>query len=234
MSTALVAKEIFNGHEIVTGKSILIKDEKVVDLVPIEQIPASYRIQHIDGYLLAPAFIDLQIYGGNGKLFSAELTTESLEAVYEYCLQGGCTQFMITLATNSIEKFIRGLEVAREYRNGGGKGLLGVHLEGPYINPAKKGAHIEKFIKKPTPEEIGLLLQKGKDLFRMMTLAPEQCDPACIKLLLDNGIIVSAGHSNSTYEEAVNGFYLGIPAATHLFNAMSPLQGRQPGMVGAI
>src|SRR5579872_3805372 len=234
MSTALIAREIFTGKDIQTGKAVLIRDGKIVDLVAATEIPAGYRVRDLPGYLLAPAFIDLQIYGGNGKLFSAELTTEALEATYEYCLQGGCTQFMITMATNSIEKFIRGLEVAREYRMSGGKGLLGVHLEGPYINPVKKGAHLEKFIKKPTVQEIELLLQKGKDIFRMMTLAPEQCDRGCIDLLLRSGIIVSAGHSNATYEEAIDGFYQGIPAATHLFNAMSPLQGRQPGMVGAI
>ena len=234
MSTALIAREIFTGQEIQTGKAVLIRDGKIIDVVPADDIPSSYRVRELPGYMLAPAFIDLQIYGGNGLLFSAELSTEALEATYEYCLQGGCTQFMITLATNSIEKFIRGLEVAREYRTGGGKGLLGVHLEGPYINPAKRGAHLEKFIKTPTPEEIGLLLQKGKETFRMMTLAPERCDRACIDLLLRNGIIVSAGHSNATYEEAIDGFFQGIPAATHLFNAMSPLQGRQPGMLGAI
>src|SRR6202012_1393209 len=141
---------------------------------------------------------------------------------------------MITLATNSIDKFLHALEVAREYRRNGGKGLLGVHLEGPYINPAKRGAHLEKLIKTPTTDEIELLLKKGKEIFRMMTIAPERCDRACVELLLQNGIIVSAGHSNATYEEAIDGFYQGIPAATHLFNAMSPLQGRQPGMVGAI
>src|SRR5579872_622375 len=234
MSTALIAREIFTGKDIQTGKAVLIRDGKIVDLVAATEIPAGYRVRELTGYLLAPAFIDLQIYGGNGLLFSADLSTAALEATYEYCLQGGCTRFMITMATNSIEKFIRGLEVAREYRAGGGKGLLGVHLEGPYINPAKKGAHLEKFIKTHTVEEIGLLLQKGKDVFRMMTLAPERCDRACVELLLRNGIIVSAGHSNATYEEAVDGFYQGIPAATHLFNAMSPLQGRQPGMVGAV
>jgi N-acetylglucosamine-6-phosphate deacetylase len=234
MSTALVAKEIFNGREILTGKSILIKEERVVEIVPFEEIPASYRIRHIEGYLLAPAFIDLQLYGGNGKLFSAELTTESLEATYEYCLQGGCTQFMITMATNSIEKFLHGIELVKEYWSGGGKGLLGLHLEGPYINPLKKGAHIEKYIKKPTLEEVALLIEKGKGVIKMMTIAPEQCDENIIELLLRENIIVSAGHSNATYEEAINGFYLGIAAATHLFNAMSPLQGRQPGMVGAI
>ncbi|HEY4335451.1 MAG TPA: N-acetylglucosamine-6-phosphate deacetylase, partial [Puia sp.] len=160
-ATAFIARELFTGSEIHTGKAVLVKNGRIEGLVDSADIPAGYRKEELGGYLLAPAFLDLQIYGGNGKLFSAELTTEALEATYEYCLQGGCTQFQITLATNSIEKFIRGMEVAREYRNGGGKGLLGVHLEGPYINPAKKGAHIEKFIKKPTVAEIKHLLQKG-------------------------------------------------------------------------
>ena len=234
MATAFIIREIFTGQEIQTGKAVLVKDRKVIGIVAASEIPADYRQRNLPGYLLAPAFMDLQIYGGNGKLFSAEMTTEALDAVYEYCLQGGCTQFQITLATNSIEKFIKGLEVARQYRAGGGKGLLGVHLEGPYINRVKKGAHVEKFIKSPSKEEISLLLQKGKETFRMMTLAPEQCDPACIALLQEHGIVVSAGHSNASYEEAIDGFYRGIPAATHLFNAMSPLTGRGPGMVGAI
>src|ERR1700722_17946932 len=164
MSTALVVREIFTGREIHTGKAVLVRDGKIVDLVAATAIPAGYRVRELPGYMLAPAFIDLQIYGGNGRLFSAEMTTEALDAVYEYCLQGGCTQFQITLATNSIEKFKKGLEAARQYRAGGGKGLLGVHLEGPYINPAKKGAHLAKFIKKPTADEIRLLLQKGRDI----------------------------------------------------------------------
>ena len=165
MSNAFIAREIFTGQDIQTGKAVLTRDGKIVDIVPVDDIPSNYRVRELPGYLLAPAFIDLQIYGGNGLLFSAELSTAALEATYEYCLEGGCTQFMITLATNSIDKFLRGFEVAREYRMAGGKGLLGVHLEGPYINPVKRGAHLEKFIKTPTLEEIGLLLQKGKGHF---------------------------------------------------------------------
>lgn len=234
MATAFIAREIFTGQTIETGKAVLVRDGKIVDIVNSTAIPAGYRQKELPGYMLAPAFIDLQIYGGNGRLFSADLTTDALEAVYEYCLQGGCTQFMITLATNSIEKFLQSMDVARSYQSGGGKGLLGIHLEGPYINPVKKGAHIEKFIKKPTVQEIHRLLEKGKGIFKMMTLAPEQCDRECIELLLKNNIIVSAGHSNARYGEAIDGFYQGIPAATHLFNAMSPLQSREPGMVGAI
>ena len=234
MSTAFITQEIFTGHEIVTGKAILVKDGKIVDIISTRNIPAGYRIKDLQGYMLAPAFIDMQIYGGNGKLFSAELTTDAIEATYEYCLQGGCTQFMITMATNSIEKFLYGIEIVKRYQSTGGKGLLGLHLEGPYINPVKKGAHVETFIKKPTIEEVTMLLEKGKGIFKMMTLAPEQCDKNIIELLLQHHIIVSSGHSNATYSQAIDGFYQGIPAATHLFNAMSPLQGREPGMVGAI
>jgi N-acetylglucosamine-6-phosphate deacetylase len=234
MSVALIAREIFTGHDIHTGRAVLVKDGKIVDIVAAADVPADYRVRQLPGYMLAPAFMDLQIYGGNGLVFSTELTTESLDAVYEYCLQGGCTRFLITMATNSIEKFLHGIEVVRNYQNGGGKGLLGIHLEGPYINPEKKGAHIEKFIKKPTLEEINLLIEKGRGVIKMITLAPEQCDKSIIDLLLKNKIVVSAGHSNASYEQAINGFYQGIQTATHLFNAMSPLQSRQPGLVGAI
>jgi N-acetylglucosamine-6-phosphate deacetylase len=112
--------------------------------------------------------------------------------------------------------------------------LLGIHLEGPWISQAKRGAHIERFIKKPSREEVLKLIEKGKGIIRIITLAPEQVDDEIIQLLLDNGILVSAGHSNATYAQASHAFRMGVPAATHLFNAMSPLQGREPGMVGAI
>src|SRR6516225_9039939 len=160
MNTAFLPREIFTGHEILTNHAVLVRDEKVVKIVPAEAIPKNYLTRELREFMLAPAFIDLQIYGGNGKLFSTELTTEALEATYEYCLQGGCTRFMITMATNSIDKFFKGIEVVRQYWSVGGRGLLGLHLEGPYINPAKKGAHIEKFIKKPQPEEVAMLLEK--------------------------------------------------------------------------
>lgn len=141
---------------------------------------------------------------------------------------------MITMATNSIENFLKGIEVAGSYMASGKKGLLGIHLEGPYINPAKKGAHVEKFIKKPTRDEVLLFLEKGKGAFKMITLAPEQCSDDIIQLLMDQDILVSAGHSNASYTQATHAFDLGIPAATHFFNAMSALQGRSPGMVGAV
>jgi N-acetylglucosamine-6-phosphate deacetylase len=225
---------IYTSDKVEKGKSILVDNGVVVDIIEASHIPEGASIKNLQGINIAPALIDLQIYGGNGKLFSHELSVESLEATYQYCLQGGAAYFMITLATNSIERFMQAIEEVKKYWEYGGKGLLGLHLEGPYINPLKRGAHIERYIKKPTIEEVEQLLNKGKGIIKMMTLAPEQCEDSVIQLLTDNGVIVSAGHSNATYEQATAAFDKNIPAATHLFNAMSPLHHRQPGMVGAI
>jgi N-acetylglucosamine-6-phosphate deacetylase len=234
MLTAYTNGIIFTGDSMQINKAVLTDNDVVVGITAADNIPSQYMQEDLKGYTIAPAFIDLQIYGGNGKLFSHELSVESLKATYEYCLHGGCSHFMITMATNTIDKFLKGFDVVREYRQQGGKGLLGLHLEGPYINPVKRGAHLANCVKKPALEEVRMLLQKGEGVFTMMTLAPEQCDDEVIELLKQYRIIISAGHTNVTYQQAMKAFNNGIPAATHLFNAMSPLQHREPGMVGAI
>lgn len=234
MKIAHLADQLFTGTEILSNQAVLTAEQRITGIVSASSVPPGYALKKYPGSLLSPAFIDLQIYGGNGKLFSHSLDIAALEATHAYCVAGGCHHFMITMATNSIENFVRGIEVARQYIDSGKKGLLGIHLEGPYINPKKRGAHIESFIKKPTIEEVQMFLDKGRGVFKMITLAPEQCSDAVIRLLIDNGILISAGHTDATYAEAMHGFELGIPVATHFFNAMSPLQGRAPGMVGAV
>lgn len=234
MKTAYTNGPIFTGTTIEKGKALLVNGSVVEALVDVNEISDEYKRYDLKGNLLCPAFIDMQIYGGNGKMFSQELSIASIESTYQYCLSGGCAYFMITMATNSIEKFLSGMEVVDAYWKAGGKGLLGLHLEGPYLNPVKRGAHIEKFIKKPTMEEVDLLLEKGSTSFKMITLAPECCETSIIEKLIHKGILVSAGHTNATYQQATDGFNLGIPVATHLFNAMSGLLHRAPGMVGAI
>ncbi len=234
MKRAYSNATLYTGNTIERGKAILVNDHTIEQLVDEKSIPEGYIIKDLSGLNIAPSFIDLQLYGGNGQLFSAELTTDAIAATYQYCLQGGCTHFMITMATNTIDIFLNGIELVKQYWEQGGKGLLGLHLEGPYLNPKKKGAHIEACIKKPTVAEVSMLLEKGKGVLKMMTVAPEVCDEEVIRLLIENDIIVSAGHSNATYAEATKAFALGIPTATHLFNAMSPFQSREPGLVGAI
>lgn len=234
MKRAYLADEIFTGAKTLTGQVLLTENNRITSIQPADPLPSGYTLHAHPGCLIAPSFIDMQIYGGNGKLFSHSLDEEALEATRAYCASGGCSHFMITMATNSMENFFKGIDIAGAYMASGKKDLLGLHLEGPWISPAKKGAHIEAFIKKPTHAEVNALLEKGKNIVKMVTLAPEQCDNELVQLLLDNGILVSAGHSNATYQRAREVFSLGVSAATHLFNAMSPLQGREPGMVGAI
>ena len=225
---------ILDGDKWQPNKAILTTNKIIMDIVAEEAIPSQAEKIDLKGNFLAPAFIDLQIYGGNGRLFSHELSIESLHATYQYCLSGGVTQFLITLPTISRENILKGIEVVKTYWQEGGKGLLGLHLEGPFINAKKRGAHVAAYIKKPSLEDVALLLKPGRDVIKMITLAPEQCDDAVIKVLQDNKVVVSAGHSDATYEQATAKFNKRILVATHLFNAMSPLQHRAPGLVGAI
>lgn len=226
---------IFTGSEFLNGKALLINGDRIVAVTDETMMTADAERYDLAGNSIAPAFIDLQLYGGNGKLFSQELTAAALQSTDDYCVSGGCSRFLITLATNSIAVFLQGIDVVKTFLNeNSGSGLLGVHLEGPYINPVKRGAHLPEHIKQPTVDELKLLLDKAEGVVKMMTLAPEQCSDEVVQLLIDNNVIVSAGHSNATYKQATNGFNKGITAATHLFNAMSPFQGREPGMVGAI
>ena len=234
MKLAYQADEIFTGSGFLTAQLLLVENNIITGILPDVSLPQGYTVQSYPGCLIAPAFIDLQLYGGNGKLFSHSLDTYSLDATYAYCVAGGCSHFMITMATNSMENILKGIDAVGAYLASGKKGLLGLHLEGPWINKAKRGAHVEAFIKKPSVDDVNILLERGKGIIKMVTLAPELCDEEIIELLMDNGIIVSAGHSNASFVQAKQAFDLGIPAATHLFNAMSPLQGREAGMVGAI
>lgn len=109
-----------------------------------------------------------------------------------------------------------------------------MHVEGPWINPIKRGAHLSEFIYRPTTEQVKEILEYGKGVITMITLAPEICDASIVDLIQSYGVVVSAGHSNADYATATKAFNDGIGTATHLYNAMSALQHREPGMVGAI
>ncbi|RYY24549.1 MAG: N-acetylglucosamine-6-phosphate deacetylase [Chitinophagaceae bacterium] len=234
MPIAYTNARILSGENFEDGKAVLTDMGIITDIVPHSDIPGGYTQTDLDGLNLAPALIDLQIYGGHGKMFSDDPGIAPLEAIYNYSLEGGASHFMVTMATNSIDTFLRGIEAVRSYWKSGGKGLLGLHLEGPYLNPVKKGAHLEQYIKPPTMDEVKMLMDTGGDVIKMITIAPEVCSQEVICYLTENVPVVSAGHTNATYKQAQHGFGLGIPAATHLYNAMSGLQHREPGMVGAV
>ncbi|NIG52155.1 N-acetylglucosamine-6-phosphate deacetylase [Chitinophaga sp. Cy-1792] len=233
MPTSYINATIFTGEVLLKNHAVNVDNGLITSIVPTEEVKENHEIIDLKGAYMAPALIDLQVYGGNGQVFSLYPSVKSLKATYEACKKGGAAYFMPTVATISDDIVLDAIRAVRAYWEKGGKGVLGLHLEGPFINPAKKGAHRPEYIRQPTQEDIDMILE-NEDVVKMITLAPECCDPALVKQLQDAGIIVYAGHSNATYAEAYTAFNNGIHHATHLFNAMSPLESRAPGLVGAI
>ncbi len=147
--------------------------------------------------------------------------------------KSGCTSYLPTLITSSDEFMKQGVDVMRDYLEKHPNQALGLHLEGPWLNMVKKGTHNPAFVRKPTQDMIDYLCANA-DVITKVTLAPEMAEPHVIEQLAEAGIVVSAGHSNATLKEAKAGFRAGITFATHLYNAMPYITGREPGLVGAI
>jgi N-acetylglucosamine-6-phosphate deacetylase len=231
---AYTAETIFTGEEWLVGYGVITENGKITGVIPAAEIPSSVDIDHFEEGMLVPSFIDVQIYGAHGKLFSMFREPAALHDLNQYCRNGGAAFCLPTLATNTPEVFHECIDAIRQYWKEGGQGIYGLHLEGPWFNPVRRGAHIEALIHPPTMDEVKALLDYGKGVIKFITLAPEICGPAVISYIASQGIIVSAGHSNATYAEAKQGFANGASTVTHLFNAMSPLQHRAPGLVGAV
>lgn len=227
------ASRIFTGEGWLNDHAIIVSDSTIEQIVPLASLGKEKITQDFKDNFMAPAFIDIQIYGAQGKLLSAYPEPDSLEKLADHCRKSGTAWCMPTVATNELPVFYKAIDAIREYWKAGGKGILGLHVEGPWINTIKRGAHLDKFIHSPSVEEAKALLDYGKDVIKIITLAPEVCSREVIQLILAAGVTVSAGHSNASYEQALNGFTAGINTVTHLYNAMSPLQHRAPGLVGA-
>lgn len=222
---------VFTGDEFIDDRVVLVKGHHILDVVKPSEIPNEAAVFDVSGDYVAPGFVDLQIYGGGKQLFSANPSKAVMDDIADSLVKTGTTSFMITMATNTMEVIDRALDVLMDYRH---PALLGLHLEGPYLNPAKRGAHPAEYIRAPELPEITSLLNRANGCIKMMTIAPERFSNETIALLLNHGVLLSAGHSEATFEQAAAGFNGGIQAATHLFNAMSPFHHRAPGLPGAI
>lgn len=225
---------VFTGDVFLKEHAVLVEDGSIIDVLPVIELDEGFTLEHFPGSILAPAFIDLQIYGAYEKLFAVHPSPASLQLLNNYCNEGGAAFCMPTVATNEPSVFYRCIDAVREYWKLGGQGILGLHIEGPWINKLKRGAHIESLIHSPTKEEAEALLKYGKGVIKIITLAPEVCSKEVIDIIRSYDVKIFAGHSNASYEEAMQSFDKGIAAITHLYNAMSALQHRNPGLVGAV
>ena len=231
MLKALINATIFTGNKTLTGKALLIKNDRIEAIIDPASVPKNAELIDYNGSFLSAGLIDLQIAGGGGYLFSANPSAAALNAMTDAITKSGTTGFLIAIPTDSSDVYHEVIRVVRENPH---PAVLGLHIEGPFISPLRRGAHIKEFIKPPSMEAVKALVAEGQGVVKMLTVAPEVCDPEIVEFLNDNGIIVAAGHSNATFREAVQGFKWGIRTTTHLFNGMSQLHHRDPGLPAAV
>ncbi len=219
---------------IIEGKSLIYSD-KIEAIVPTDEIPNNCRIIDANGGYVSPGFIDLHIHGYLGKDV-CDANEESIRIISKGLLQNGVTGYLPTTMTVDMSVIVGALNVCRalkeESKDWDGATILGVHAEGPYISSSKKGAQDEKYILKPDAE----FVKEYSDIIKIITLAPEEDTEsfdAIREIKRDTDVVVSMGHTSAKYNTAIEGVEAGISHATHLFNAMTPLTHREPGVVGA-
>lgn len=231
MPYALTNARVFTGDDWLSDTAVLVEADMIFALT--NRITNDIPQIDCQGLVLAPAFIDLQIYGGGGQLLNSHPTPETIRRTYAEIRRSGTLHFQITLSTMPLETVWIALDATRAYQQSGQLGLLGMHLEGPYFNPAKRGAHLAAYLRRPETAELRELIERGRGALTYLTFAPELFTDEQLDLLAKSGIVLSAGHSSATYAEAQRGFAHGIGRVTHLFNAMSSFQHREPGLPGA-
>ncbi|MCC8425400.1 N-acetylglucosamine-6-phosphate deacetylase [Mucilaginibacter sp. UR6-11] len=233
--TALYNLQLISDGVVTTGKAVLLQGEKIIAVIAADAIPNDAKKIDLKGHYLAPGLIDLQIYGAGLPLFfGGDPSAEALAQMEQTLLSQGCTGFFATIATNTDEIVEQGIEAAVAYWNNRLGNFLGLHLEGPYLNSKRCGAHPPALIKKAALAQVKSWVEKANGLIRMITLAPELQDTEVLDYLHQQGIILSAGHSNATYAEGKAFLNKPVKAVTHLYNAMPQMHHRDPGYIPAI
>ncbi|EOX3821342.1 N-acetylglucosamine-6-phosphate deacetylase [Enterobacter roggenkampii] len=233
---ALTHGRIYTGHEILDDHAIVIANGLIERVCPLAELPPEIEQRSLNGAVISPGFIDVQLNGCGGVQFNDTadaVTVETLEIMQKANEKSGCTSYLPTLITSSDDLMKQGIRVMREYLAKHPNQALGLHLEGPWLNMVKKGTHNPDYVRKPDAELVDYMCANA-DVITKVTLAPEMTGTDVISKLSAAGIVVSAGHSNATLKEAKAGFRAGITFATHLYNAMPYITGREPGLVGAI
>ena len=232
---ALTNFSLQTGHTPSSAKdcdAILVSGKKIKWTGSTTDIPADCTVHDLQGLNISPGFIDLQLNGCGGVLFNNAITEETLDIMHASNLRTGCTAFLPTLITCSDEDMIQAVGVVRAYREKHPDRVPGIHIEGPYLNKARRGIHDERLIRQPDQTMIDFMVNNA-DVISMVTLAPEVCPQDIISQLANAGIVVAVGHSDATLEQVLEAEKSGARFITHLFNAMSQLQHRAPGVVGA-
>ncbi len=233
MSTfALTNAQVLTDDGFQSGIAVLVENGRIAALLPESGLPDGVQRHDLHGDYLLPGFIDVQVNGGGGVLFNNAPTVDALRTLVAGHRKFGSTGLMPTLISDDVEVMRAAVAAVRQAIAEGVPGVLGIHLEGPYIAPARKGTHNPDKFRVPDAAEIEMATSLDNGV-TLITLAPERVPAETIRAMVARGAKVCAGHTAATYEEARAGLDAGIGGFTHLYNAMTPLQGREPGVVGA-
>ena len=233
MTYAIVGKQIFDGNRLLPNHAIVVSGKTIAEVIPQEQlskqIPVDYELT--EGILI-PGLIDLQLNGGGGVLFNDTPTVEGIREIGNTHRRFGTTGFLPTLISTDLNSMVQAIGAVDEALRAAVPGVLGIHLEGPFLSPHRAGIHnASKFC---VIDNKGLeLITSLKNGVTLLTLAPEKTSPETIRRIVATGAVVCAGHSDADYNTIQAALDAGVSGFTHLFNAMSPLTSREPGMVGA-
>jgi len=231
--SALVNGRVLWNEGLVSGKTLLLSGERIEALVhPTDPRCAAAASVDLEGQILLPGFIDVQVNGGGGVLFNDDPSLESIRAIGAAHRQFGTTGFMPTLISGDLDTIGRAIAAVQSALDAGVPGVLGIHIEGPFLNRARRGIHDSKHLRLLDANLVSLLcrLRGGRTV---LTLAPEMTTPQMIAQLAAGGLLISAGHSEASYAETTAAIAHGLRGFTHLFNAMARLEPREPGIVGA-
>jgi N-acetylglucosamine-6-phosphate deacetylase len=233
MATALVGGRVLNGQGFVPGMGVVVEGARITAVLPqAEALSRADDRYDLAGGRLAPGFVDTQVNGGGGVLFNDELSVEAIEAIGAAHRRFGTTGFLPTLISDDLGAIDRALRAVEAAIAAGIPGVLGVHVEGPFISAARAGIHDKKKFR-VLDERASALLSSLKAGRTLVTLAPERTQPGMIRQLVEAGVVVAAGHTDADYDQIRAALDAGVTGFTHLFNAMSPMAPRAPGAVGA-
>ncbi|WP_210493790.1 N-acetylglucosamine-6-phosphate deacetylase [Microvirga antarctica] len=231
MRFALTGARVFDGTHCLDGWAVIIDDHRIAAVVSESELDETVPRQEIAG-LLAPGFIDTQVNGGGGVMFNDVRTLEGLRTIASAHRAYGTTGLLPTFITDSRERMAEAVDAVGKALAAEVPGVLGIHVEGPFLNPERKGVHDPAYMRPIDDDDIAILTssREGRTL---VTLAPEMNPMTAIGRLSQEGVIVCAGHTAADYETIMESCRHGLRGFTHLFNAMPPLSGRDPATVGA-
>ena len=235
---ALMLEALINGRVLcdegwITDRVVLIDAGCILDIVSPEDPRCPSAIQRdLKGQLLLPGFVDIQVNGGGGVMFNDEPSTATIRTMAAAHRRYGTTSLLPTLISDELAMVSRAIASVEEAMAADVPGVIGIHIEGPFLNKLKKGTHDENKFRALDSDAVALLssLKAGRTL---VTLAPEMTSPALIASLAAQGVVIAAGHTDATFAQMENALRHGVTGFTHLFNAMSPMTSREPGVVGA-